>query len=330
MEHKIALATGHAHAFHRVSTLAAINGGYFQDEGLQKIELRSTGDDRLTVESLKSGDVDFGIDVSPGLISEENSKGKKLYIIAGMLNHLGGTLIGARDIKSIANLRGKKIGTIEKGGGRGVPWMRMLLRKEGIDPDKEITWVLDAGYTSLEFQGPRLDRGDYQAVALSAHYKRPELFDLVRQAGYHVLADRSETHPDGLPDRVVATSGKMLAKYSQIVKSVLKGIIRGYRFARDPKNAAKVKEIYLTYNWEKDGFGWGKFDETLLDGMVRSATVLPPDGSVSLSGLDALIEEYKAWGKLPWGFAKEQVLRLEPLQGAVDELNAKFGPKGYE
>jgi ABC-type nitrate/sulfonate/bicarbonate transport system substrate-binding protein len=329
MEDKIMLATGHAHAFHRASALAAIKKGYFRDEGLPPVELKATGEDSLTVKRLESGDIDFGLDVRSALILEANSKGDKISIIAGMLNHLDLTLIGTPDVKSIADLRGKKIGVIEKGGGREVPWIRMLLRKEGMNPDKDVIWVTEAGYGSLDIQRPRLDRGDYQTTPLSAHYQRPELFDLVRQSGYNILAERSETYPDGLPDRVVATTGKILTKYSKTVKSVLKGIIRGYRFARDPKNAREIREMYLTYDWGRDGFGWGKFDEKRIDEMVRSARILPPDGRISLSGLDALIEESKASGKLPKDFTKQQVLRLETLQEAVSELNAKFGPEGY-
>ncbi|MFB3884953.1 MAG: ABC transporter substrate-binding protein [Thermodesulfobacteriota bacterium] len=329
MEDRITLATGHAHAFHRASTLAALNNGYFLDEGLLNVELKATGECSLTVESLKSGNIDFGLDVRPDLILEQNSKGENLYIIAGMLNHLDLTLIGTRDVKSVGGLRGKKIGIIENGGGREVPWIRMLLRKEKINPDKDVTWVLDCGYTSLEIQSPRLNRGDYQATVLSAHYKRPELFQLVRQAGYNVLAEHSETHPGGLPDRVVATRGNMLTQYPQVVKGVLKGIVRGYRFARDPKNAQELRQMYLTQDWGRDGFGWGKFDNALVDGMVRSSRILPSDGSISLSGLDALIEEYKTWGRLPSGYTKEKAIRLEPLQDAVKELNAKFGTEGY-
>lgn len=330
MEDKVTLATGHAHAFHRASVVAAINNGYFRDEGLAQIELRATGEDSLTVERLKSGDIDFGLDVRSSLILEENGRGEELYIIAGMLNHLDLTLISTPDVKSMADLRDKKIGVIEQGGGREVPWIRMLLRKEGMDPDKDVTWVIDSGYGSLDIQGPRLDRGDYHATPLTAHHKRPELFELVRQAGYNLLAERSETYPDGLPDRTVATTGTVLAQHAEIVKSVLKGIVRGYRFARDARNAGRVREMYLTYDWGRDGFGWGKFDETLVDGMVNSARILPPDGSVSQSGLDALIEEHKASDKLPADFTKQQVLRLDPLHEAVRELNAKFGPEGYE
>jgi len=329
MNDKITLATGHAHAFHRASALAAINNGYFRDEGLPEVELGATGEDSLTVGRLKSRDIDFGLDVRSALVLEANARGEELYIIAGMLNHLDLTLISVPEVNSIADLRGKKIGVIEQGGGREVPWIRMLLRKEGVDPDTEVTWVIESGYGALDIQRPRLDRGDYQATPLSAHHKRPELFELVRHAGFNLLAERSETHPDGLPDRVVATTGAVLAQCPEIVKKVLKGIIRGYRFARDPKNAQKVKETYLTYDWGRDGFGWGEFDETLVDGMVNSARILPPDGNVSQSGLNALIEEYKASGKLPIGYTKERALRLGPLQEAVKELDARFGPEGY-
>lgn len=329
MNRKITLVTGHNHAFHRVSSLAALENGYFRDEGLMDVSIGASGEDSLTVKGLKSGEVDFGIDVKPGLILEENGRGEQLYIIAGMLNNFDLTLIGARDIKSIADLRNKKIGLGMEGGGREVAWIRMLLRKEGIDPDKDISWVTNSGYGSLNMQGPRLDRGDYQATWLSGHYKRPELFELIRKAGYNILAERSETHPDGLPDRVVATTGKMLEDFPLVVKKVLKGIVRGYRFARDPKNAAKAREMYLAYDWGKDGFGWGKFDDSLLDGMVSSARYLPADGSVSQSGLEALIEEYKTLNKLPGSFTKQQVLKLEILQEAVQELNSKFGPEGY-
>ena len=330
MKEKIILATGHAHAFHRGSSLAATKNGYFRDEGLPEIEVRATGDDDLTVENLKSEDIDFGLDPRPHSLIEQNVKGEPLYIIAGMLNYLDLTLIATPDIKSIADLKGTKIGLIEKGNGRDATWIRILLRKEGIDPDKDVTYVLDAGYGSLEIQGPRLDRGDYQSVFLSGHYKRPELFEQVRKAGYNFLAERSQTHPDGLPDRVVATTGKMLEQYPDVVKGVLKGIIRGYRFARDSRNAKRLKDMYLTQDWGKDGFGWGKFDDKLIDGMVSSARILPPDGRISLSGLEDVIQEWKAAGKLPQDFNKEQVLRLEPLHKAVSELNTQFGPEGYE
>ncbi|MFB3886802.1 MAG: ABC transporter substrate-binding protein [Thermodesulfobacteriota bacterium] len=329
MKNKIILATGHKHAFHRVSGLAAIENGYFREEGLPEVELIASGEDRLTVEGLKSGSIDFGLDVKPGLILEAGSKGDGLYIIGGMLNQFPSTFIGTPDLKSVADLKGKKIGIKEEGGSREVVWIRMLLRKAGMDPDKDVTWVTHAGYGSLEIQKPRLEKGDYQAVGLSAHYKRPELFDLVRKAGLVVLAERSETHPSGLPDRAVATTGSTISEYPKETIKVLKAVIRGYRFSRDKKNTERIKKMYLTYDWGKDGFGWGKFDPALLDGMIASAQYLPSDGSFNARGMEDLIKEYKAWGKIPKNFTLERVTRLEYAQQAAKELDKKFGVGRY-
>ncbi len=329
MKNKIILATGHAHAFHRASALAATKNGYFLAEGLPEVEVRATGDDDFTVEHLKTGVIDFGLDPRPHSLLTENAKGEQIFIIAGMLNFLDLTLISTRDVKTVADLRGKKIGLIENGHGRDATWIRMLLRKEGMDPDKDVISVLDVGYGSLDIQSPRLDRGDYQAVFLSGHYKKPEIFDQVRQAGYNVLAERSKTHPQGLPDRVVATTGKMLEEHPEIVKGVLKGIVRGYRFARDSKNWQTLTELYLAQDWGKDGFGWGKFDDKLFQGMVASARILPADGSISMTGMEDVVAEWKISGRLPKDYNWKQALRLDPLQEAVRELNAAYGPEGY-
>jgi len=330
MKKKIIMATGHKHAYHRVSTLAAIENGYFRDEGLPEVALTATGEDHLTMEALLSGKLDFAADLKPGMVLEESSKGKPLFILGAMINGLPSTLIGVPGVKSLADLRGKKIGCKEEGGSREVPWIRMLLRKEGIDPDREVTWVPHAGFGSLEIQKPRLDRGDYQAIGLTGHYQRPALFDLVRAAGFNLLAECTDTHPHGLPSRVIATRSDILAEYPREVVKVLKGIIRGYRFARDKKNVERIRHMYLSYDWGKEGFGWGKFDETLLDGQIASARYLPPDGGVVERGLNDIAEEYKAWGKLPGNFTWEQATRFDFVRQAAKEVDARYGaPEGY-
>ncbi len=330
---KIVLRTGHFHAYHRACTLAARNKGWFRDEGLTEIDIGAMGEDDITVDGLKSGSIDFGLDVCPAYMLEENSRGEELYIIAGMLNYLPHTLIGAPGVKSIGDLKGKKIA----GGGRD-PYIRVLLRNEGLDPDKDVTWAslpFGSHYANLETARVGFEQGLFQACHLSAHYPRPQLFEWVRQAGYNHLAERSETHPGGWAYRTTVTTGKMLTQHPQIVKGVLKGVLRGYRWARDKKNAGQIREMYLTGEktgeWDLPNYGWGKWDESveIFEGMIRLCWRLTADGFISLSGLDAMIGEYIASGRLPIGFAKEQVLRLEPLQEAVRELNAKFGPEGY-
>jgi len=329
MGKKIVLSTGHKHAFHRISALLALEKGYFREEGLEEVDLIASGEDTKTVEMMRDGRVDYGLDVKPGLIIEGANRGEELYIIGGMLNKFPSTLISTPEIKTIADLKGKRIGVKEEGGSRERLWIMMLLRQAGLDPMRDVTWVTHAGYGSLEIQKERLKRGDYHAVGLSGHYKRPELYDEVRKAGFNVLADRLNTHPEGLPDRVIAAPGSKLTSEPDTTIKVLKGIIRGYRFARDAKNRDVIREMYLRYNWGKEGFGWGKFDEGLLEGMIDSARYLPADGSVNEKGLSDIIAELKAQRVVGNDFSISQILRLSFVKQAARELDDRFGPGGY-
>jgi len=63
--------------------------------------------------------------------------------------------------------------------------------------------------------------------------------------------------------------------------------------------------------------------------MVASAGHTPSRCGISIKGLEAMIEEYKAWGKIPNDFDKEHVLRLNFLQAAVSELDTAYGAEGY-
>jgi len=63
--------------------------------------------------------------------------------------------------------------------------------------------------------------------------------------------------------------------------------------------------------------------------MIASAQYLPPDGSFNGKGMEDLIKEYKAWGKLPRSFTIEQVTRFDFVKQAARELDKKFGSEGY-
>lgn len=325
---EITLSAGHFHALHRLGALIAREKHYFEEEGLDNVKVMATGEDELTIEGLKNGTIDFGLDVKPRLICRESHKGEKLYIIGGMINELPCSLISVKEIKTIADLKGKRI-RIGKGGGRNVPWFKRLLREVGLDPDKDVTFVLapTSSFPSLQNVTPQLDRGEYDAAGISGWYPRPQLFEQIAKAGYNHLAELSDTYPGGSPDRVLVTTGDMLEKNPQIVKGFLRGIIRGYRFAMDEKNLSEVNRLALSYQWEED-LGWHGFDPALRGSFGWVAKFLSHDGSVK--GLDIVIAEEKAAGMLPKTFTEEQVARLQFQREVAEEIDAKFGPGGYE
>ncbi len=325
MGREIALSAGNFHAFHRLRPLASIEKGYFREEELDNMEVMATGEDELTIDGLKDGKIDFGLDVKPRLVCRESSKGEKLYIIGAMINDLPLSLISVKEIKTIADLKGKRL--TGAGGGRSRHWVRRLLRDNGLDPDKDVTLVERTDFGSLQNQGAHLDRGDYQATTISGWYPRPEIFEQIAKAGYNHLAERSDTYPGGYPERVLITTGDMLEQHPQLVKGFLKGIIRGYRFAMDEKNQAELNRIIMSYTWEKE-LGWDGFDPALQGSFSRAARFLSHDAGVK--GLDIVIAEEKAEGMLPEEFTMERVARLEFQKEAAREIDAKFGLGGYQ
>lgn len=323
MKKKIVVSAGHFHFFHRTAAIMAERKGYFKEEGIGDVEIMATGEDELTMEGLKAGKIDFILDVRPLLVLSENNKGVPVYIIGGMANNMPTSLHGAKGITSIAQLKGKKVGLVESGGGREVLWVKDLLRRRGLELDKDVTFATHVGHTSLQNQGPQLDRGDYQAVLIAA----PDSDRAVKE-GFPRLARRSDEFPE-YPDRVVASTGDLITRNPEVVKGFLKGLIRGYRYLKPRKNWAEVVKMINEYNWGKD-MGWENFDHSRLKEPYSLIEYLPSDGSVSKKALQVVITQATGLGMLPETVTVDQAVRLEFVQQAAKELNQKFGPAAYE
>ncbi len=328
MARKIVLAAGHTHALHRVGALTARDKGYFKEEGLDDVEVTATGEDDLTIDALKEGKIDFAVDADASLTLRENSKGVRLYIIGSMINVHPNAIIGAKEIKTVADLKGKRIA-----GYKGDPFMSKLLRDNGLDPDQDVTYVPRLGakgsynFRSLEHEGAGLDRGDYQACTLSGWYSTAQGREQIAAAGYTHLAERTELFPGGFPHRVLATMGDMLEQHPQLVKGFLKGMIRAYRFGMEERNEAEVTKLVMSYSWARD-LGWDGWDHELDGSFGRTARSFW-NRDAAVKGLDVLIVAEKAKGMLPKEFTMKQVTRLKFQQEAAMEINAKFGLGGY-
>lgn len=322
MRKKIVMSAGHFHFFHRVAPIMAERRGYFSEEGLHDVAIVAPGEDGLAMENLKSGKVDFILDARPLLAFGENNRGTPVYIIGGMIGGNLTYLHGAKGIKKIEDLKGKRVGLVEKGGSRESLWIKDLLRRHGLVPDKDVTFALEIGYTSLQNQAPHLDRGDYQAVLISEQYNAQAV-----KAGYAILGERSSEFPD-YPDRVVATTGDMLTNHPETVKAFMRGLIRGYRFTKLKKNWSEVAKMVAEYKWERD-MGWEGFDHAMLKKQYALIKYVSRDGLVSRNGLETVLSQAKALGMIPQKFSLDQILRQELAEQASKEIKQKFG-RGYE
>ena len=321
---RLAIAAGHFHFFHRVPSLIAQQRGYFKQEGLLEVEITAPGEDELSLRDLKLKRIDIELDLRATMALGENSKGEDIYIIGAFINGLALSFFGAKEINSIEDLKGKRIGLGEKGGAIDARLIKILLAKHGIDPDRDVSYVLDKGWPSLENQGSRLDRGDYQGATLIGPYVQQAI-----DAGYNHLADFEEAYPDGYPHRVTVTSGRIIKDYPEMLKAFCKATIRAYRFCRNEKNWGEVRELIERYPWERD-FGWQKFDRSTLKTPYLGFRYVPADGLPSMKGLEVMVAEDKASGRLPQTYTTDQILRLDFMEEAAKEIDARYGPEGYE
>ena len=308
----IHVAAGHYHLFHRVAPTVAKHKGYFAEENLA-VEISATGTDQKSLQALVAGELDIIVDLKTPVALRGADRGAPVVLIGGFLNTYPGILVGAKGIRSIADLKGHKVGTREPNGVQ-LTLTSMVLIKAGLDPARDVTLVPHTGASSFKAIGPRLDRGEMQARI--AH--KAFLGDFQR-AGYPILADLADYLPHGYQLRAIATTSAFLENNSEPVIGFLKGMIRAYRFMTTSRNHAEMMAII-----EKSDL---KFEEDMDQSMWEEEYPLipgiPEDGSINTQGLQIILDEEKAAGRLSQEMTLERVLRRVPVTMAAAALSGR-------
>jgi len=303
------VAAGHYHLFHRVAPTIAKAKGYFSSETLD-VALSATGTDVKSLQALTKGDLHLIIDLKSPVALQGKDRGDDVYFVGGFLNTYPGILVGAKGIRSIADLSGKKIGLREPNGVQ-LTLSSMVLQRAGVDPQKDVTFVPHTGSSSFKSIAPKLDQGLIQARI--AHSAYAEDF---RNAGYSVLADLKDYLPDGYQLRGIAATGPFLQKQSEAVVGFLKGIIRAYRFMKDTANHPEMMEIIRNSDLEFEA----DMDQGMWEEEYPLIPGIPADGSINRKGLEVILQEEKALGRVSQSMTADQILRLEFVQQALREL----------
>jgi ABC-type nitrate/sulfonate/bicarbonate transport system substrate-binding protein len=129
--------------------LVAIERKFFDREGLTAHYVVMRSD--LAVNGLITGDVDYNQSVSSVL--RAGAAGAPVITVAGIYNRTFFDLVAGRDIKSLAELKGKTVGTSHYGASAEYA-LRFGLKANGIEPDKQIKsmarYLRTSDITSLE------------------------------------------------------------------------------------------------------------------------------------------------------------------------------------
>ena len=246
---KLRIAPTCYHTLHLVPVMTAHEHNFFYDEGLKDGDgfpayevLRNSmvpfGLEKLGIsQAMKEKSVDIALDVQSRTIFFQRARGADLYIIAGWRNQHTNVWVGPPNVKSLKDLKGKRVGISDYNSIRH--WaIQIQLAKAGLDLERDVEWVRVGVAPTLHIEALRNGRVDCAPV-------RPWDAEDLKKDGFNLLVKPGDQYPDGRPERIIAATGRILEERPDLVKSFCKAMIRSYWFSRDmPKNFEYLSRLY--------------------------------------------------------------------------------------
>jgi NitT/TauT family transport system substrate-binding protein len=199
----------------------AVAKGFFKDENLEPllIQMRS----QVTVPALVSGEVQFTL--SFGNIIGSAMQGMPFKILAVLTDKPLHSVIARPEIKTINDLRGRRIGTQRIGGSDHLA-AEAILQAKGLDL-KDVQFVTLGGDEPVRVE--ILKKGLVDAICSVP----PGPVRLARE-GYNILGGPKDLKI-GSPISALAVTDARLKSNREETKKVLRAVLRGLRFMHERK-----------------------------------------------------------------------------------------------
>jgi NitT/TauT family transport system substrate-binding protein len=275
---------------YEVPTEIAKRKGFYQEEGLEvrKIAIR-TG---IQVAALIAGELDYS--TVSGIVSSASIQGLPVKTVMGWLDRPLHMLIARSGIKTLADLKGRRIAV---SGFNSVPHLavREALVQAGMNPDKDVTFVALGG-SSERVTALAAGSADASPVDL-AYIQKTEQMGFVDVL---YLGDAVNIRLGGL-----GVSQEKIQKNPEQITRMIRATLKGVRFLRanKPETLAVMRD-YLKIS--------GDYVEKIYQYALRA---LNEDGLVAKKTIDTEIrlarEQFKIKEDIPeskifdWRFIKE-------------------------
>jgi NitT/TauT family transport system substrate-binding protein len=203
----------------------AYEPGYFKK--ILSVPSYSTSPGGSTIiQAIISGDVKVANMAPPSAIGAW-AKGFDLTLIASGVDQLLETVVTGPAIKTVADLKNKKIG-VSRFGSLTDMALREALRLHKLNPDKDVT-ILQTGGEATRFAA--LTSGAIDGAMLSGDKKVQ-----AEKMGFHVAIDLSQL-PIYYPVNGVVASKKFVSTNPEVVENFLKSWLEGIKASRLTKNS---------------------------------------------------------------------------------------------
>ena len=213
--------------------------GFFEQQGLS-VQLSYTPTSGFLVDGLMAGRYDIGLASIDNLVAYQEGQGDRTFADPDLVAFMGVdngflSVVGAASLKTLGDLRGKRIAVDSPNNGFAFV-LRELLQRNGI-ADADVTLVR-GGATEIRFRD--LIAGRFDATLL----RTP--FDIVAaERGFNVLATADTLGP------YLGTCGMARHSWARANEATLLGFLRAYRssmlWLAEPDNRI-VAEALLVAN----------------------------------------------------------------------------------
>jgi NitT/TauT family transport system substrate-binding protein len=204
---------------------------YGQDVDLTLIQAGSTA-----AAAMISGDAPFCMITGPTIIQSRLS-GSDLVMLAGITNSFDFTFFGAKDIKSVKHLKGKKVGISRFGSATDFA-VRVLLQKHGLRPGQDVA-LLQVGLTTERVAA--LEAGTVQATLVNV-----TLTPAMRKRGFPELAEKIDAEYQHL---ALISSESHIRQNRDQVRQFSRAFMEGLKFYRaQRRETIDVMSKYLRTN----------------------------------------------------------------------------------
>jgi NitT/TauT family transport system substrate-binding protein len=187
------------------------------------------------MQALLSGGLDFA-HVSGGVSVQANLSSADVTIIATAANSMSAGVIAAKDVKSYQDLKGKRIGIASFGGNNDIG-LRFAFKKNGINPDKDVTFLQLGGERN---RLTALERGAIAATIMSP----PGLF-VAETQGYARLGDLNAMGMH-YPELSIVVRKRDLKERRDLVRRYLRAYVESVRVMKSNRElTVRAIEKYI-------------------------------------------------------------------------------------
>ena len=196
----------------------------------------------LVQRALIAGNIAFG-EMTGSLMAAPKLQGADLVMVAGFLNHLLYRLVARPEIKTVADLKGKRIGVSRFGAGADRA-TRLLLTKLGLHPEKDVVLLQVGG-------GPTRIAA-LSAASIDATILEPPDHKRVQEAGMRVLANMEEMRIPFQHTGLVTTRSQ-IAQSPDLARRVVKSFVEGIQLMMiNPEVSKRAFRKYMRLQQERE------------------------------------------------------------------------------